>query len=79
MPCKVQLLLPSIGLELYQLGVQIWAKKLSDGRSDSGKSRFQRFENVTLECVPSSDLWPRRHWTGMTTIRRGRWSYPSSG
>ena len=27
MPCKVQPLLPSIGLELYQLGVQIWAKK----------------------------------------------------
>ena len=27
MPCKVQLLLPPIGLELYQLGVQIWAKK----------------------------------------------------
>ena len=28
MPCKVQPLLPSIGLELYQLGVQIWAKKI---------------------------------------------------
>ena len=27
MPCKVQPLLPSIGLELYQLGVQIWGKK----------------------------------------------------
>ena len=27
MPCKVQSLLPSIGLELYQLGVQTWAKK----------------------------------------------------
>ena len=27
MPCKVQPLLPSIGLELYQLGVHFLAKK----------------------------------------------------
>ena len=43
MPCKVQSLLPSIGLELYQLGVQTWAKK------KKGKKKPQDYQNCVLE------------------------------
>ena len=48
MPCKVQSLLTSIGLELYQLGVQTWAKKTS---SISSKCNQQQLEHQFYSAI----------------------------